>query len=122
MQICPECHLTFKGRSDKIFCSDFCRNAHHNRRNRDTTNLIRKVHNRLRRNYRILNNIPREHFGNPIPRSELQNQGFDFQAITGIYIREKSLNYFRIYDLGYTPVNETQILVVSIDEEPKRFD
>lgn len=51
---CPECGDRIIGRVDKKFCSDGCRNAHNNRINKDSKNLIRNTNNRLRKNYRIL--------------------------------------------------------------------
>ena len=51
---CLECGEKIVGRVDKKFCSDYCRNAHHNNLNKDRKNLVRNVNNLLRKNYRIL--------------------------------------------------------------------
>jgi len=51
---CFECGEPLKGRIDKKFCDDACRNSYNNRVNKDTKNLIRNTNNRLRKNYRIL--------------------------------------------------------------------
>ena len=51
---CPECGAPIKGRIDKKFCSDLCRNAYNNKQNSDTTNYMRTVNNILRKNRRLL--------------------------------------------------------------------
>jgi hypothetical protein len=43
------------GREDKKFCSDG-RNAYNNKINKDSTNFMRNINNKLRKNYRILSN------------------------------------------------------------------
>ena len=43
---CLECEETVKGRVDKKFCSDYCRNSYNNRVNKDSKNLIRNINNR----------------------------------------------------------------------------
>ena len=54
---CLECGRVLMGRADKKFCNDQCRNAYNNNANKESSNLIRKVNNRLRKNYKILNNF-----------------------------------------------------------------
>jgi len=54
MKQCLECDNEIKGRIDKKFCSDYCRNAYNNKLNKDSNNLVRNTNNRLRKNYRIL--------------------------------------------------------------------
>jgi len=97
---CLECSTEVKGRSDKRFCNDYCRNLYHNKQNRDTTNYIRRVNNILRKNRRILN-----HF-NPssktkIKETTLMEEGFNFAYHTNIYQTKKGATYYYCYDLGY---------------------
>ena len=54
---CLECGEKIVGRIDKKFCSDACRNAYNNSVNKDSKNLIRNTNNRLRKNYRILDEL-----------------------------------------------------------------
>jgi len=37
------------GREDKKFCSDSCRNAYNNKINKDSTNYMRNINNKLRK-------------------------------------------------------------------------
>ena len=54
MKTCLECGEKIVGREDKKFCSDGCRNAYNNKINKDSTNFMRNINNKLRKNYRIL--------------------------------------------------------------------
>lgn len=99
-ETCLECGEKITGRSDKKFCSDYCRNAYNNRQNRDTNNLMRNVHNRLRRNYRILEELNVKD-KTTVPRSKLVRSGFDFTYFTSIYTTQKGATYYFVYDQGY---------------------
>ena len=90
---CKECGVSIKGRSDKKFCSDACRNSFNNNQNKDTTNLIRNTNNQLRKNYRILQKL------NPndktkTTKSKLLLSGFDFNLFTSIYTTKTGNVYY----------------------------
>lgn len=54
---CLDCGDKLVGREDKKFCSDSCRNAFNNKINKDSTNYMRNINNKLRKNYRILSDL-----------------------------------------------------------------
>ena len=100
---CLECGETLKGRIDKKFCDDYCRNAYNNKLNRATNKLVRNVNNRLKRNYRILSEL------NPnnktkTSRTKLLERGFDFEYFTSIYTTKSGTVYYFVYDQGYLPL------------------
>ncbi len=102
---CIECGEKINGRADKKFCSDYCRNAYNNRLNRDSKNLMRNVHNRLRKNYRILEKL------NPngkttVHKDSLLRMGFDFIYFTSIYETQKGAIYHFVYDQGYLSIGQ----------------
>lgn len=100
---CLECGEKIVGRVDKKFCSDYCRNAYHNNRNKDRKNLVRNVNNRLRKNYRILEEFnPKEK--TTTTRTRLQAKGFNFDYITSIYTTKSGKVYYFVYDQGYLPL------------------
>jgi len=78
---CLECGDKIVGRVDKKFCSDGCRNAHNNKVNKDSKNLIRNTNNRLRKNYRILEIL------NPSKKQEPQEQNLLKLDLTSIISR-----------------------------------
>lgn len=111
---CLECGDKITGRTDKKFCSDYCRNAHNNRLNKDSKNLVRNVHNRLRKNYRILEKL------NPDKKSKTNKSrllalGFDFNYHTSIYTTKKGTVYYFVYDQGYLPLENDNYVLVKKD-------
>jgi dipeptidase len=111
---CPECGEKLRGRTDKKFCSDYCRNSHHNKVNKETSNLIRNTNNLLRRNHRILEEL------NPlnktsVPRKKLLSKGFDFEFFTNIYTTKTGKQYFFVYDQGYLKLDNDFYALVKRD-------
>jgi len=51
---CMACGKPIKGRSDKKFCDDYCRNSYNNDLKSDSNNYVRNINNGLRKNRRIL--------------------------------------------------------------------
>ena len=113
-QQCLECEEPFKGRVDKKFCSDYCRNSYNNKVNKDSKNLIRNTNNRLRKNYRILDTL------NPnqktkVSKLKLTERGFDFNLFTSIYTTKVGTIYYFVYDQGYLPLEGGYYALVKRD-------
>ncbi|MDT0649396.1 hypothetical protein [Autumnicola edwardsiae] len=100
---CLECGEKLVGREDKKFCSDYCRNAHHNKANKDSTKLVRNTNNQLRRNYRILQDLNPEN-KTKTSKSKLLARGFNFEFFTSIYTTKAGTVYYFVYDQGYLPL------------------
>ena len=111
MKNCLECGDKMVGREDKKFCSDGCRNAYNNKMNKDHTNLMRNINNKLRKNYRILTELnPAEK--TKTTKNKLISKGFDFDLITSVYTTKTGNTYYFVYDQGYMAVeNEGYVLV-----------
>ncbi len=109
---CLECGAVIKGRIDKKFCSDYCRNSYHNNLNKDSKNLVRNINNRLRKNYRILNSFALKHGKTSTSKTRLLDKGFDFEFITNLYTTKKGTTYYFIYDLGYLPLDNDYYMIV----------
>lgn len=108
---CLECEDPLKGRTDKKFCSDYCRNAYNNKVNKESKNLVRNINNRLKKNYKILSEL-NVSGKTKVSRTKLYDKGFDFQLFTSIYQTKTGNNYFYIYDEGYLLLeNETYLLI-----------
>lgn len=108
---CLECGVPVKGRVDKKFCGDSCRNAFNNRQNQSVNNLMRNVNRILSKNRRILAEL------NPMGKSRttkdvLIGKGFDFQYFTGIYETKKGARYYYVYDQGYLFIDAYQVALV----------
>ncbi|MCE2613868.1 DUF2116 family Zn-ribbon domain-containing protein [Flavobacteriaceae bacterium D16] len=109
---CLECEEPIRGRADKKFCSDYCRNAYHNKRNKDSKNFIRNINNRLRKNYRILDSFALKDGKTRTSKNRLIDKGFDFDYITSLYTTKKGSTYFFVYDLGYLPLDNDYYMIV----------
>ncbi|WP_185288573.1 hypothetical protein [Chryseobacterium lactis] len=108
---CLECGEKIIGRSDKKFCNDACRNAYNNKQNKDSTNLMRNVNNKLRKNYRILVEINTDG-KTKITRSKLESLGFDFDYFTNLKVYKNGSEYKFIYDYGYKLLEDDFVLIV----------
>ena len=115
MRSCLDCGENLKGRSDKKFCSDQCRNNYNNRLNRNEINFIRNVQNILRRNRRVLNEL---NCGEQkkIHRDELIIRGFNFTFHTHTYTTKDGETYFFCFDQGYRVVDNDYYMIVRGDD------
>jgi predicted nucleic acid-binding Zn ribbon protein len=83
---CLECGETIRGRIDKKFCTDYCRNTYNNKVNKDSKNLIRNTNNRLRKNHKIL-----------------------------LEINTSGNTYFYVYNQGYLALENDYYLLIKRD-------
>ena len=117
-RLCLNCEKPVKGRTDKKFCDDYCRNSYNNQLKSNTTNLVRNINNALGKNRRILENQFTE--GEEITKTTKQKliqKGFQFKYFTNTYTNKKGNVYFFCYDLGYLPLeNDWYLLVKSKGE------
>ena len=114
MKNCLECNEKIIGREDKKFCSDGCRNAYNNKINKDSTNLMRNINNKLRKNYRILSDLNPEG-KSKTTRSKLLSKGFDFEFFTSIYTTKTGNIYYFLYDQGYMSIENEGFVLVKKD-------
>ena len=111
---CLECSESFAGRVDKKFCSDYCRNVYNNKINKDGKKLIRNVNNRLRKNWRILEELNPKGKGT-VSKKKLDMKGFDFNYITEIYTTKAGKIYYFCYDQGYSDLEKELYMLVKKD-------
>lgn len=110
-KICLECGDKIIGREDKKFCNDSCRNTFNNKQNKDATNLMRNINNKLRKNYRILSALNPEE-KSKTTRSKLLQLGFEFEYFTSIYNTKNATTYFFVYDQGYMLIDNDWFVLV----------
>ena len=112
-KICMACGKPIKGRSDKKFCDDYCRNVYNNDLKSDSNNYVRNVNNALRKNRRILENcLPASGEMAKTTKDKLLHKGFQFKYITHSYTNKKGNIYYFCYDCGYLPLENDWYLVV----------
>ena len=108
---CMECRDSFKGRVDKKFCCDQCRNSYNNKLKTASTDYYKTVNSTLRKNYKILEELLPEQTGKA-SRAKLVQKGFNFNFFTNVYTTQKGSKYYYCYEYGYLPIdNEYYFLV-----------
>lgn len=108
---CMECGETIRGRTDKKFCSDQCRNSYNNRLNSDNNNFVRNINNILRKNRRILQSLNPEGT-TKVGKDELLTNGFNFNYHTNTYTTKSGKTYFFCYEFGYLPLEGDMFAIV----------
>lgn len=111
---CLACERPIKGRTDKKFCDDSCRNNYNNRLNSDETPLVRNINNVLRKNRRVLKELlsGMEKKVLVIDKLKLVEKGYHFEYCTEHYITKENEQYYYCYDYGYRPLDEEKLMVV----------
>ena len=113
-KMCLECSEKIVGREDKKFCSDGCRNSYNNKINKDSTNFMRNVNNKLRKNYRILSALNADG-KSKTTRTKLLSKGFDFEFFTNILNTKTGNTYYFLYDQGYLALENDYFMLVKKD-------
>jgi hypothetical protein len=110
---CMQCGKTLRGRADKKFCDDYCRNNYNNQLKAHANNYVRNINNALGKNRRILEDLlPLSEEMAKITKEKLLHQGFSFKYITHTYTNKKGNTYFFCYDHGYLPLDNDWYLIV----------
>ena len=111
MKNCLNCKKPIKGRADKKFCDDQCRNEHYNALNSDETNYVRKVNNILRKNRRILKEFNTGQKAK-VKKEKLLAKGFQMQYYTNVYKTKTGKVYYFCYEQGYLPLENDWLALV----------
>lgn len=110
---CHWCEKPIRGRSDKKFCDDTCRNSFNNHRTIGEYNLVRNINHALIRNRRILSRlVPQSEQVFRTSREMLLQQGFQFKYCTHMVSDQKGAPYYFCYDFGYHPLPNDWFLVI----------
>ena len=112
---CPECGYKIIGRSDKKFCCDHCRNSYNNRKNKDTSKLLRDVNSILLKNHRILKDLYSEGI-DKIHRDKLLLKGFNFDFITSVCTTQNNVLYSYCYDHGIFEKEKNYYSIIKQEE------
>jgi hypothetical protein len=109
---CGFCRERIRGRSDKKFCNDVCRNAFNNRLNGELNASIRAVNSKLKRNRRVLESLLPD--GSPfikLKKQALLNRGFHLNYQTHTRLSPQGSLYSFCYEYGYTLIGDDVVVV-----------
>ena len=117
---CLACGKKLKGRVDKKFCDDYCRNNYNNiqKAKSNHSSYVRNINNTLLKNRKILESILHDTEETAkSSKDKLQRLGFHFKYITHLYTTKTNKTYFYCYDHGYLPLENDWYLIVKKKEE-----
>jgi hypothetical protein len=110
---CLYCSKEVRGRSDKKFCDDYCRNLFHNQVNAKTNQNFRIINSILKKNRKILASfLESEAEFEKISKEKLLESGFQFKYFTHTHTHKNGSVYYFCYDLGYLLLNNEWLLLV----------
>ncbi|PKP31274.1 MAG: hypothetical protein CVT99_10285 [Bacteroidetes bacterium HGW-Bacteroidetes-16] len=108
---CLECGTRLLGRIDKKFCNDQCRNAYHNRENRDDDSFIRNINSILRKNRNILKELTPDG-KSKVKKHQMEQHGYNFKYFTHVYKTKEKRVYYFCYEHGYLPLEDDYFALV----------
>ncbi len=112
---CLSCNKPLKGRADKKFCDDYCRNAYNNqlKAKEGQAFYIRTINRTLLKNRKILGSLlPETEETAKTTKERLSQLGFSFTYITHFYTTRTGRLYYYCYDYGYLPLDNDWLLLV----------
>ncbi len=114
---CLTCGKPVKGRSDKKFCDDYCRNSYNNQMKRMNHQPVSAINTVVRKNRAILEKLMGAAPSTPrVSREQLLREGFHFKYITHSHTNKKGGTYYYCYEYGYLPVENERYLIVKQPE------
>lgn len=112
---CLACGKPLKGRIDKKFCDDYCRNNYNNRQKASSSRSkdVRNITNALLKNRKIMETLlpPHEETAKA-SRDELLRLGFHFKYFTHYYTTRTGQIYYYCFEYGYLPIGNNWHLIV----------
>jgi len=111
--ICLYCNEPLRGRADKKFCDDQCRNNYNNQRKIAANPFVRHINQILHRNRRILEKFLRGRVSHVrIEKALLDSTGFNFQYHTHLLSPVADQPAIRFcYEFGFCVMGNEVILV-----------
>ena len=114
---CLSCGKPLKGRIDKKFCDDYCRNNYNNHQRSHGTggSYIRRINSILAKNRKVLESLLMSGEETVKANKEkLVGLGFQFRYFTHSYTTKTGKTYCYCYDYGYLSLDNDLFLVVKM--------
>ena len=112
MSKCLECKKTLEGRSDKIFCSVYCKSAYHYKMNADKEpSTFTRISAQLKANRRILKKYNASG-QSQIKKELLSKEGFDSNYFTNYWKAKNGNVYFFCFEFGFRDLKDGKYMLV----------
>jgi hypothetical protein len=109
---CLNCSKVLRGRADKKFCDENCRNQYNNTLNSDTNSEMRLTQNILRKNRRILSELLGEQDKYKTSIKKLMDRGYKLDFLTQLYQTKTGTIYRYCFEYGIMLLDEDMVLIV----------
>jgi hypothetical protein len=112
-RLCQSCGKTIRGRSDKKFCHDNCRNQFNNKIRESESLHLKNINRILRRNRKILRDLLTPETDRVIiSRAELEFLQFHFSFYTHSHTNKSGNTFHFCYEFGYLTISPERIIVI----------
>lgn len=109
---CLSCQKPLKGRSDKKFCDDYCRNAYNNQLRQGDPPRVKEIMQWLKKNRRILADLLGNEEMCKQPKHKLTAAGFLWDYHTHLYKNKNGNTYYFCFEYGYLALEGDWYLLV----------
>jgi len=110
---CLLCNKILRGRSDKKFCNDNCRNHFNNNQKPASNSYVKGINQALFKNRNILDALlPPSSPAVKTDRDKLLEKGFQFRFFTHQSSGGIGKTYVFCYDLGYQVINNDHCIII----------
>lgn len=110
---CRICKKKLYGRSDKLFCSVYCKNYYHKHLRHAAKKAAIEINGYLRRNYSILLEVLGKHKTQlKVYRNVLEKKKFRFTYHTHLHINSRNKTFHYIYDLAWMQFSDDEVLII----------
>lgn len=116
MKYCQECKIKLIGRADKKFCSDNCRNHHHNAIYKQRDEFLKIINRKLKKNAVILERLMK-HGIKSIRKELLQSEGFDFRFFTHQLTSPDGEEVKCCYSYGYYYCTAEDLKLIDVKDQ-----
>jgi hypothetical protein len=109
---CLACEKTLRGRIDKKFCDDYCRNNYNNQQRAVDSQYDKKIISILKKNKQVLAQFLKEEEMTKTTKERLLSSGFQFKYHTHHYENKKGNTYVFCFEYGYLALDNDWFLIV----------
>ena len=114
IRTCLNCQASIKkGRSDRKFCDEGCKNEYHNAQKNEDRQQILEIEKMLKNNWKILKKVLGTKKEEIVTKERLLKMGFEFEYHTHYVVSViKSNEYIFCYNYGYWKMDDGKLKVV----------
>ncbi len=106
-KVCPVCEIEFSGRSDKKYCSVYCKSAEQYQKRKVEEELYYSIDKQLRTNRKILKVYNKSGLST-VRKEKLLSEGFNPKYFTHYWKNKKGQVYLFCYEYGFLLLKENQ--------------